>query len=271
MKAGIVQMPVFMDKIEDVDLAVKSVKKLADKGADMVILPEMFCCPYSNKYFRSYSEPEGGYVFNELSKAAAENGVYLVGGSMPEYDEDRIYNTSYVFDRKGIKIAKHRKMHLFDIDVEGGQRFFESDTLSAGKDITVFDTEFGKIGLCICFDMRFPEIFRIMALEGAKAVIIPAAFNMTTGPAHWEITLRQRAVDNQIFTIASAPARDEKGEYVSYGNSMVSDPWGSVIFRAGSEPEEAMVDIDMSRVEKIRKQIPLLSARRKDLYKIERA
>ncbi|MEA4815423.1 MAG: carbon-nitrogen hydrolase family protein [Lachnospiraceae bacterium] len=270
MKVGIVQMPVFMDKVEDVEFAVKSIKKLSDKGADLIVLPEMFCCPYSNKYFRSYSEPEGGYVFTELSKAAAENNVYVVGGSMPEYDDDKIYNTSYVFDRKGNKIAKHRKMHLFDINVEGGQRFYESDTLSPGNSITLFDTEFGKIGLCICFDMRFPEIFRVMTLEGARAIIIPAAFNMTTGPAHWELTLRQRAIDAQLYTIAAAPARDDNGEYVSYGNSMITDPWGKVVFRAGAYEETGLVDLDMALVDKIRKQLPLLSARRTDVYRVER-
>ena len=112
-------------------------------------------------------------------------------------------------------IVRHlnKKMHLFDIDIKGGQYFKESDTLTAGDQVTVFDTEFGKIGLCICFDFRFPELARQMVDKGAKVILVPAAFNMTTGPAHWELLFRQRAVDNQIFTLGTAPARNEREEY----------------------------------------------------------
>ena len=160
---------------------------------------------------------------------------------MPERDDTRIYNTSFVFDPTGTCVARHRKMHLFDIDVRGGQRFFESETFTAGDSVTVFDTPFGKLGLCICFDMRFPELARCMALSGAQAIVAPAAFNMTTGPAHWELLFRQRAVDNQLFTLGVAPARDAAGPYVSYGNSLVCSPWGDVMARAGSEPALLLV------------------------------
>lgn len=159
---------------------------------------------------------------------------------MPEEDGEKIYNTSFVFDRSGNQIVRHRKMHLFDIRVDGGQSFCESDTFSAGEDITVFDTEFGKMGLIICFDIRFPELTRLEAFKGAQAVFVPAAFNMTTGPAHWELSFRARALDNQVFMVGCAPARDENAFYVSYANSIVTGPWGDVLARAGRRGRNAL-------------------------------
>ena len=195
--------------------------------------------------------------------------MYLVGGSIPLLEDGRLYNASFVFDGSGRVIAVHRKVHLFDIDVEGGQYFKESDTFTAGNEVTLFDTEFGKMGLCICFDFRFPELARIMALEGARCIFVPAAFNMTTGPAHWELMFRQRAVDNQLFTVGAAPARSYEG-YVSYANSMAVSPWGEVLYRAGEAPEAAVVELDLSQLEAVRRQLPLLSARRTDLYAVRR-
>ena len=189
-----------------------------------------------------------------------------MAGSIPEMEDERVYNTSFVFDPAGKQIARHRKMHLFDIDVVGGQRFFESETFSPGSQVTVFDTPYGLIGLCICFDMRFPELVRLMALKGVQAVIVPGAFNMTTGPAHWEIMFRQRAVDNQLFTIGAAPARDEAAEYVSYGNSIVCSPWGDILHRAGAVEVTLFAELDLSLNDRIRAQLPLLSALRDDVY-----
>ena len=162
-------------------------------------------------------------------------------------------------------------MHpIFDIDVSGGQYFKESDTLIAGNDITVFDTEFGKIGVCICYDIRFVELSRIMALEGANIIIVPAAFNMTTGPAHWELSFRARALDNQVYTIGVAPARNQYAEYVSYGNSIVVSPWGEVITRLSEKEEIAFCDIDLNVVDKIRQELPILAHRREDIYTLKR-
>ena len=152
--------------------------------------------------------PKGGQTWQLLRDTARECCVWLVAGSVPERDGDAIYNTCYVFDPTGTQRAKHRKVHLFDIDVTDGQRFFESDTLSPGQHYTLFDTPFGKVGVAICFDVRFAELFRILALEGAQLIVVPAAFNMTTGPAHWELLFRARALDNQCFLAGCAPARD---------------------------------------------------------------
>ena len=232
----------------------------------MIALPEMWDCPYSNDYFREYAETADGETVKFMSDLAAELGVYLIGGSISEIDDDKVYNTAFCFDREGRMIGRHRKTHLFDIDVEGGIRFMESDTLTAGDSATVIDTEFGKIGVAICYDVRFPELFRRMTLDGARMVILPAAFNMTTGPAHWDITMRARALDNQIFFAANSPARDEEGIYVAYGNSCIVSPWGDFIAHADEKECILYADIDFDYEDSIRNQLPLLKHRRPELY-----
>lgn len=266
MKIALIQMPVTAEKAENLRTARSYLQKAAEQGVDLAVLPEMFCCPYSNASFRENAEPAGGLVWQTMSQAAKEFGLWLVAGSMPEQEGERLYNTCFVFDPQGCQIARHRKMHLFDICVKGGQRFMESETFTAGDDVTVFDTPFGKLGLCICFDMRFPELSRLMTLQGAQAILAPAAFNMTTGPMHWELMFRQRAVDNQLFTVGVAPARDPDGCYVSYGNSIVCSPWGKVLCRADAAPELLITELDFANNAAVREQLPLLSARRTDVY-----
>ena len=268
MKLALIQMTVVPDKARNIQHACEQLREAARLGADLAMLPEMFCCPYENRCFRPYGEETGGPAQQALSSLAAELGIYIVGGSLPELEDGRVYNASFVYDRRGRCIAKHRKAHLFDIQVEGGQCFRESDTLSPGNAITTFETEFGTLGLCICFDLRFEELARCMCLRGAKCILVPAAFNMTTGPAHWELLFRQRAVDNQCFTVGVSPARDETGPYVAYGNSLAVDPWGTVLVRAGAEEALLLADLDLDRIDAVRSQLPILSARRTDLYTV---
>ena len=268
MRAALIQMPVTANKRTNIETASRKLREAKAHGADLAILPEMFCCPYENACFRAYGEPEGGEAQKALSVLAAELELYVVGGSIPELEGENVYNTSYVYGRRGEPLARHRKAHLFDIGVTGGQHFMESDTLSPGNSITTFETEFGIMGLCICFDFRFEELVRCMCLRGAKCIFVPAAFNMTTGPAHWELLFRQRAVDNQCFTIGVSPARDEAASYVAYGNSIAADPWGTGLCRAGAEEATLYADMDLSRIESIRRQLPILSARRTDLYEV---
>lgn len=268
MRVALIQMAVTEDRAANLRTACEKLRQAAEQGADMAVLPEMFCCPYENRCFRPYGEGPGGPAQQALAQTAAETGMYVVGGSIPELEGGKVYNTSYVYGPDGSQLAKHRKAHLFDIDVEGGQRFKESDTLSPGNAITTFETKFGTMGLCICFDLRFQELARCMCLRGAKVIFVPAAFNMTTGPAHWELLFRQRAVDNQCFTVGVSPARDEAGPYVAYGNSIAVDPWGTVLCRAGAEEATLYADLDLGRLEAVRAQLPILSARRTDLYEV---
>ena len=270
LKLGLCQMKVTADKAENLRHARELIDKAAAGGAELVMLPEMFNCPYENAAFPVYAEPAGGESWQMLSRAAKENGVYLVGGSVPELEDGKIYNTSFLFDREGRELARHRKVHLFDIDVPGGQRFKESDTLTAGDQITLVDTPWGKIGVAICFDIRFAEFFRVMGDAGAVLIAIPAAFNMTTGPAHWDLTFRMRAIDQQCFVAGCSPARDESASYVAYGNSLVADPWGSFPLHMDEKEHVRVVELDLADLEKYRGQIPILSGRRKDLYRTER-
>ncbi len=268
MKIALVQMMVVEDNDENIRVACEEVSAAAKEGAQFVILPEMFCCPYKTSNFPVYAQEEGGRNYQAMSECAKENAVYLIAGSMPEKEGSNIFNTSYVFDRSGKCVGKHRKVHLFDIAVKGGQTFKESDTLTPGNQITTFETEYGKMGLVVCFDFRFPEMGRIMAVEGAKIIFVPGAFNMTTGPAHWELLFRSRALDNQVFTVGVAPARDETGPYCSYGNSIVVSPWGDVEARLDGEEATLFYDIDLQKIEEIRSQIPMIGVRRSDIYSL---
>ncbi len=271
IKIAAIQMSTVADKMENVRTVKAYLEKIKDENPDFVILPEMFCCPYQTENFPIYAEKEGGPVWQQLSGYAKQYGIYLIGGSMPEKDaEGNVYNTSYIFDREGKQIGKHRKVHLFDINVKGGQTFKESDTLTAGDSDTVFDTEFGKIGVMLCFDIRFPELSRMMVNDGAKVIFVPAAFNMTTGPAHWELSFRTRALDNQIYMVGCAPARDVSAGYISWGHSIVTDPWGRVIDMLDEKKGILLAELDMDYEEQVREELPLLKSRRKDMYKLEK-
>lgn len=271
IKIAAIQMSTVADKMENVRTVKTYLEKIKDENPDFVILPEMFCCPYQTENFPIYAEKEGGPVWQQLSGYAKQYGIYLIGGSMPEKDaEGNVYNTSYIFDREGKQIGKHRKVHLFDIDVKGGQTFKESDTLTAGDSDTVFDTEFGKIGVMLCFDIRFPELSRMMVNDGVKVIFVPAAFNMTTGPAHWELSFRTRALDNQIYMVGCAPARDVSAGYISWGHSIVTDPWGRVTDMLDEKKGILLAELDMDYEEQVREELPLLKSRRKDMYKLEK-
>ncbi|CZQ86936.1 Predicted amidohydrolase [Trichococcus flocculiformis] len=259
MKIALLQMMVTADKETNLKRAEELVKKAAQGGADMAVLPEMFNCPYDNAYFREYAEPKGGETYIRLAGMAKEHAIYVVGGSIPQIRDNKIYNTSYTFDRQGNEIHDYSKNHLFDIQVEGGQVFRESDTLTPGDGMGVFETEFGLFGLGICFDVRFQSDWELLQKQGALVCIVPGAFNMTTGPAHWELLFRARAVDNQLFMVGVSPARDLDFSYHAYGHSLVADPWGSVLAQLGFEEDIAIVSLDLERVASIRRQLPILT------------
>lgn len=270
IKIAALQTMVSKDKRENLDRLERLLEDPGLAGVDLVTLGEMFNCPYQAPNFPIYAEEAGGESWQRCSALAKKHGIYLSAGSMPERDrEGHIYNTAYVFDRQGRQIARHRKMHLFDIAVSGGQCFRESDTLTAGNDVAVFDTEFGKMGLCVCYDFRFPELPRLMAQRGARVILVPAAFNMTTGPAHWEIMFRQRAVEDQVFAVGTAPARDASSGYTSWGHSIAVGPWGNILYQMDEKPGIALAELDLDEVERVRAELPLLAHRRLDIYKLD--
>lgn len=222
-----------------------------------------------------------------LSTWAKELGVYIVGGSIPERSSDgKIYNTSMVFSPTGLLVAKHRKLHLFDIDIPGKMTFRESDSLTPGNAITVFVLNYSllkpitgkeqysedipslRVGLGICYDIRFSEYAQACAYNGAKLLLYPGAFNMVTGPAHWELLQRCRAVDNQVYVAACSPARaapEEEG-YKAWGHSSVVSPWGDVIATCEEKPENVYAELDFDRLAEIRQNIPISTQRRYDVY-----
>ena len=267
MKIAVCQIRTELSQSETMSKAEAMVREAASKGADFVVLPEMFNCPYSKEYFKPYAALGHVSTVSALSSWAAELGVYIVGGSIPETEDGKIYNTCFVFDRAGRQIARHRKVHLFDVDVPG-MHFHESATFAPGNEITVFDTEYGKMGCAVCFDVRFPELFRAMAMRGAKLVFLPAQFNMATGPKHWDLALRGRAVDNELFFVGAAAARYDGFNYECWGHSTVVDPFGDIIAQCGFDEEILYADIDLNRVDEVRRRLPTFLRLRRDVYTV---
>lgn len=269
IKIALCQMKVVDNKEENLKKATSMIKESIKQETDFIVLPEMFNCPYSNGKFIEYCEEEKtSRTISKISQLAYENNVYILAGSIPEKENANLYNTSYLFNRNGELIAKHRKMHLFDIDVKGKIKFMESDVLTAGDNVTIADTEFGKIGIGICYDIRFPELARLMAQKNALILFYPGAFNMTTGPAHWELLFRSRALDNQVFCVGVAPALNENASYHSFGHSIITNPWGEIVTETDTKEELVITEIDLSEIKKIREELPLLKNKREDLYEI---
>ncbi|KZX15312.1 2-oxoglutaramate amidase [Methanobrevibacter cuticularis] len=276
LKIALCQMEVVDNKKKNLKKAKEMIIRGKEKGAEIAILPEMFNCPYENEKFVEYAEErENSETLNNIAKIAKESNIYILAGSIPEKESknihknltaDRIYNTSFLFNNDGEILDSHRKVHLFDIDIKDKIYFKESDTLTSGEEFTVIDTKFGKIGIGICYDIRFPELSRIMALKGADLLIFPGAFNLTTGPAHWELLFRSRALDNQVFTIGVSPSLNEFTSYNAYGHSIVCNPWGEVLNKASYEEELLIAEIDLEEIAGVREELPVLKNRRSDLY-----
>ncbi len=261
IKVALIQASGFMDKDKTLAKMESKIREAAADSTDIIVLPEMWNCPYGTKYFREYGEYEDdSKTLRMISSLAKELGVYIFAGSVAELANDKVYNTCYAFDRNGKLIAKHRKYHLFDVDIPNKIRFMESKVLSPGEKLTVVDTEFGRIGIAVCFDVRFAGEFDIMTKQmGATIFIIPAAFNMVTGPGYWEHLMRARAVDNQAFVIACAPALDKDAPYDAFGHSCIMSPWGDVICMADFEETILKAEIDMKQVKECREQLPILN------------
>jgi len=266
LSVALCQIAVTDDKRKNLDKAESMIVAAQKKGAQLVVLPEMFNCPYSTAFFEPFAEAiPTGESCRRLAGLAKKLKIQIVGGTIPEIASGKIYNTSPVFGADGKLMARHRKMHLFDVSLKG-VRMKESDVLAAGRAITVFKTPFGPMGLAVCYDIRFPEIFRLMLKEKIVAVVMPGAFSEVTGTAHWHALLRMRAVDNQIYMIAASPARLKMADYKAYGHSLISDPWGEIIAEAGTGESLVMGQISRDRITDIRTRIPLLKHRRTDLY-----
>jgi len=269
-KLALIQLKSGLDKQDNVKRALQLIKSaVVDHQASVVSLPECFNSPYGTNYFAQYAETIPGPTTDALSAAAKEHKIYLVGGSIPESSGGKLYNTATVFGPDGALLSTFRKVHLFDIDIPGKMTFKESDSLSPGSTFCCFDTEFCRIGVAICYDIRFAEMAMCYAKAGCKLIIYPGAFNMTTGPKHWKLLQQARALDNQLFVAGVSPARDETASYVSWAHSSIIGPWADVLAEADEKEQIISAEIDLALVDQVRSQIPISKQKRDDLYKVE--
>jgi predicted amidohydrolase len=246
--------------------AERLLSEAAGAGADLAILPELF--PYLGPRSRipEIAEPvPGGPSTEMLSRAAERGGIWIAGGSVPERDDGRIFNTAPLFDRSGALVTRYRKIHLFDVDLDGQPPFRESATYTAGTELVSHAVDDVRVGMSICYDLRFPELFRGLMTLGAEVFALPAQFQHQTGVAHWEVLLRARAIENQCFVAAAAQwgefgSREEPRR--SHGRSMIVGPWGDILVEA---PEEGsgvwFADLDVSELRHVRAVLPALEHR----------
>ena len=236
--------------------------RAASTGADVVVLPERWNCVGSADDYRAAAEPlEGGETVAAMARWARTLGVSLVGGSITERREGRekVSNTSCLFDAEGTLVAVYRKIHLFDVEV-GGRVYRESDSDEPGSEPVVADAEGWKLGLTVCYDLRFPELYRLLAVAGAELVTVPANFTAFTGRDHWHVLLRARAIENQLYVAAAA----QVGRH-AYGRSSIVDPWGTVLAQAPDEETVVVAELDRARLLDVRAKLPSLANRRTDL------
>lgn len=270
LKIALIQLGSFPTKQAAIANAVTQIRAaVREKGAKLVILPECWNSTYSTTEFgRSAEKIPGGETSLALGKIAEELGIWLVGGTYPEADGGKLYNTCAVFGPKGELVGKYRKMHLFDMDIPGICTFSESSVLTPGQEFLTFSVEGLKIGIGICYDQRFPEFAMVNRQLGVDFLIFPSAFDTYTGPMHFELIAQARALDNSMFVALCAPARDTTKDYVAYGYSTLCDPWGRVLCRAGEKPEILAAELDLTLLEDIKKKIPVLKQKRNDVYEL---
>ncbi|KAJ9595859.1 hypothetical protein L9F63_012961, partial [Diploptera punctata] len=227
LKIALLQFAVGCSKGGNLEKANMMIKTAVHNGAKLVVLPECFNSPYGTEHFKNYAESiPNGETSTLISSLAKVLGVHIVAGSIPEVDNDNLFNTCTVWNSEGKLIAKYRKMHLFDINIPNKMTFRESETLKAGSTLATFDIGKFRFGLGICYDLRFGELAKLYRAKDCNVLLYPGAFNMTTGPVHWELLLRSRALDNQCYVAGVSPAQDTNATYVAYGHTLMVDPWG---------------------------------------------
>jgi predicted amidohydrolase len=253
------------DRAANLAAALELLDRAAAAGADVAVLPEYldYLGPAEGE---PKPEPVDGQFATVLAGAARRLSMWVVGGSFHETGPDaaHTYNTTLVFDREGALVATYRKIHLFDIEIPDRPdvSFRESRRVAPGTQVTTVDIEDVRFGLSICYDLRFPELYRQLAIAGARVLLVPAAFTTHTGRDHWEVLLRARAIENQCYVIAAGQCGDHDPGRSSFGHSMVVDPWGTVITQAVDGVGLVVAELDLDRLERIRAELPSLANRR---------
>ncbi|MCI0342537.1 MAG: carbon-nitrogen hydrolase family protein [Planctomycetales bacterium] len=264
---GVCQLTSGADKRANRFAVARLVGQAAGRGARLVVLPEMW--PYYGpaRGMAEAAEPLDGPSAGLLRNLARLHRVWLVGGSIPEAGGSggKVWNTSLLVAPDGAVAATYRKIHLFDVDIPGKVRSRESESYTAGAEVVSAGTPLGLLGLTVCYDLRFPELYRALAARGCAAIAVPSAFTAVTGAAHWETLLRARAIEDQVFVLASNQVGEHPGRPASFGHSMVVDPWGRVLASVEGEGV-AIAALDLSELEKIRRELPALRHGRPDLF-----
>ncbi len=269
IRVACVQMTSRADKAANLETAERLVSQAAATGADVVVLPEKWNAIGDAALYHATAEPlEGGESVVAMSTWARTHGVTLVGGSIAERREGRekLSNTCLVFDSDGEVVATYRKIHLFDVEV-GGVVYRESEAEEPGEEAVVAEAEGWKLGLSVCYDVRFPELYRILALEGAHVVTVPAHFTTPTGKDHWHVLLRARAIENQLYVVAAAQIGETLPGKPAYGRSLIVDPWGLVLAQAADEETVISAELDRVHLESIRAKLPSLANRQANAYR----
>jgi len=269
IRVACVQMTSRTDKAANLATAERLVAQAASTGADVVVLPEKWNGIGDSAFYRDTAEGlEGGESTAAMSAWARTHGITLVGGSIVELREGREKrsNTSLVFDPQGELVATYRKIHLFDVEV-GGVVYRESESEEPGEEAVVADVEDWKLGLSVCYDVRFPELYRILALDGAQVVTVPAHFTTPTGKDHWHVLLRARAIENQLYVVAAAQIGETLPGKPAYGRSLIVDPWGLVLAQASDEETVITAELDRAHLEDIRAKLPSLANRQANAYR----
>ena len=266
MQVAAVQMRCSGDRTDDLERAASLVADAAAQGASLVVLPELFASLGRTTAMRDAAEPFDGPTLAWARRLASASSCALVPGSFVERDGDQLFNTTCLIDSTGEVRAIYRKIHLFDVDVDGATSR-ESDTFSAGDSTTVADLGGTGIGLTICYDLRFPEVFRIEALNGARIIAVPSAFTAATGHDHWELLLRARAVENQLAIVAAAQWGTSPDGTPRHGHALIIDAWGRVLADAGADGDAVVIaDVDPQSIDDIRRRLPSLANRRPQSY-----
>src|SRR5436190_6341895 len=269
IRVACVQMTSRADKAANLETAERLVAQAASTGADVVVLPEKWNAIGATEELHAAAEPlAGGESVEAMARWARSHGVALVGGSITEHraGREKLSNTSLVFDSDGHIVATYRKIHLFDVEV-GGVTYRESEAEEPGDEAVIARLEDWAIGLSVCYDVRFPELYRILALEGAELVTVPAHFTTPTGKDHWHVLLRARAIENQCYVAAAAQIGETLPGKPAYGRSLIADPWGLVVAQAPDEQTVIVAELDRTHLEDVRTKLPSLANRQPNAYR----
>jgi predicted amidohydrolase len=259
--AAAVQMASGADRAANLERATTLVREAAARGARLVVLPEVFAWRGPRSEEGPVAEPIPGPTTDRMGALARDLGVHLCAGSVLERapGEPRPYNTSCVFDPTGKLVARYRKVHLFDVDLPGRATVRESEARAPGDEVVTAPTALGTLGLSICYDLRFPELYRRLSRAGAEVLLVPSAFTYPTGAAHWEVLCRARAIENQCYLVAADQTGTSPHGHADWGDSLIVDPWGRVLARAGDGEGVVTAEIDPAVLARVRRELPCLA------------